>query len=292
MTILPTLTLPVKERLDREAIKSKARTNASGSPSGGASYSRGALYGILQNRIYIGDIQHRGKVYPGEHAGIVPRELWERVQFQLRSDNQGRRNGLKANCSSPLAGLLQDAEGNRFMPSFTVKNGRRYRYYFCSAKAGVGGARLPAHDIEQQVSLRLQAFLQSANEVVDGLTQPEDPPAGTQQIVAAARKQFEQLRSGIPSSVHTFLRRVVPRVVVYPDRIEVEVDRSELRAAIAGDPRTCSSQDPSNILRLTIKARIKRCGGETRLVVPPNLLGEVKVHPVSSLLKVVARAHQ
>src|ERR1700733_887737 len=76
----------VKERLDREVIKSKERTNASGSPSGGTSYSRGALYGILQNRIYIGDIQHRGKVYPGEHIGIVPRELWDRVQFQLRSD--------------------------------------------------------------------------------------------------------------------------------------------------------------------------------------------------------------
>jgi site-specific DNA recombinase len=289
----------MKERVDREAIKSKVRTNASGSQSGGASYSRGALYGILQNRIYIGDIQHREKVYRGEHTGIVPRELWDRVQFQLRSDNQGRRNGLKANSSSALAGLLQDCQGNRFMPSFTVKNGRRYRYYFCSTKAGRGGAlaqmrpaRVPANDIEQQVSLRLQAFLQSANEVVDSLTQPEDPPARTQQIIAAARKQFARLGSGTPSSVQNFLRRVVQRIVVHPDRVEVEVDRSELRAAIAGETRTCSTQDPSNIVRLVVKARIKRRGGETRLVVPPHLTGEVPVHPVSSLLKVVARAHQ
>ena len=287
----------LKEQLDRESIKSKERTSAAGSRSGGTSYSRGALYGILQSRIYVGDIQHRGKVYPGEHAAIVPRELWERVQAQLRSDNQGRRNGLKTDSFNLLAGLLQDAEGNRFMPSFTVKNGKRYRYYFCPAKADTRGAqkrpaRVPAHDIEQQVSLRLQAFLQSANEVIDGLTQPEDPPARTQKIIAAARKQFEQLRLDAPSSVQNFLRRVVQCVVVHPDRIEVEVNKGELRAAIAGVPRPASNQSPSDIFRLAVSARIKRCGGETRLVVPPHLPGQLPAHPVSSLVKLAARARE
>jgi site-specific DNA recombinase len=159
----------LKVLLDREAIKSKERTSPAGNQSGGTSYSRGALYRVLQNRIYVGEIQHRGKIYPGEHTGIIPRELWEQVQAQLRSDNQGRRNGLKANCSSLLVCLLQDAEGNRFRPSFTVKNGKRYRYYFCSAKVDAQGAeskpvRVPAHDVEQQVSPRLQAFLQSPKE--------------------------------------------------------------------------------------------------------------------------------
>jgi site-specific DNA recombinase len=170
----------LKVQLDREAIKSKERISPAGNRSGGTLYSRGALYRVLQNPIYLGNIQHREKVYPGEHTGIIPRELWEQVQAQLRSDNQGRRNGLKANCSSLLVGLLQDAEGNRFTPSHTVKNGKRYRYYVCQGKvdaheAESKPARVPAHDVEQQVSLRLQAFLQSANEVMDGLTQPEDP---------------------------------------------------------------------------------------------------------------------
>src|SRR5450755_1335989 len=162
----------LKVQLDREAIKSKERISPAGNRSGGTLYSRGALYRVLQNPIYIGDIQHREKVYPGEHTGIIPRELWEQVQAQLRSDNQGRRNGLKANCPSPLLGLLQDAEGNRFAPSHTAKNGKRYRYYVCQGKVDAHGAqrkptRVPAHDVEQQVSLRLQTFLQSASEVMD-----------------------------------------------------------------------------------------------------------------------------
>jgi site-specific DNA recombinase len=286
--------LKLKAQLDREAITSKERTNASGNRSGGTPYSRGALYRVLQNPIYRGDIQHHGKVYPGEHTGIISRELWEQVQAQLRSDNGGRR-GVRANCSSLLAGLLQDAEGNRFASSHTVKNGKRYRYYVCQEKVYAHGTRskptrVPAHDVERQVSLRLQAFLQSASEVMAELTQPEDPPASTQQIIAAARKQSEQLHSDSPSFAQNFLRKVVRRVVVHPDRIELEVSKGELHDALAGAPGAASRQGSFDIIRLALAVRIKRCGGEVRLVIPPHFPG--RVHPVPSLLKVVARAHQ
>jgi site-specific DNA recombinase len=141
--------------------------SAAGNRSGGAPYYRGALYQILKNRIYLGEIPHRGQNHPGEHAAIVPQELWDRVQAQLKSDHQGRRNGLKANSPSLLVGLLQDTEGNRFTPRHTSKNGRRYRYYVCQITSGRKEAenkpsRVPAHDVERQVVLRLQSFLQSA----------------------------------------------------------------------------------------------------------------------------------
>jgi site-specific DNA recombinase len=126
--------LKLKTQLDREAITSKERTSASGTRGGGRLYSRGALYRVLQNPIYLGEIQHHGKIYPGQHTGIIPRELWQQVQVQLRSDNGGR-GGVRSNCSSLLAGLLEDAKGNRFAPSHTVKHGKRYRYYVCQENA-------------------------------------------------------------------------------------------------------------------------------------------------------------
>jgi site-specific DNA recombinase len=138
----------------------------------------------------------------------------------------------------------------------------------------------------------LQAFLQSANEVMDALTQPEDPPANTQQIIAAARKQSEQLRSDSPSSAQNCVRRGVQRVVIHPDRIEVEVNKSELHAALAGSSGMASRQGSSNVVLLVLEARIKRCDGEMRLVVPPDLPGQARPYPTPSLLKVVARAHQ
>jgi site-specific DNA recombinase len=288
--------LKLKAQLDREAIRSKERTSPAGNRSGGTLYSRGALYRVLQNPIYLGDIQHHEKVHSGEHTGIISRELWEQVQAQLRGDNGGR-GGVRANCSSLLVGLLQDTKGNCFAPSHTVKNGKRYRYYVCQEKVGAREAqskatRLPAHDVERQLSLRLQAFLRSASEVMAELTQPEDTPADTQQIIAAARRQSERLRSDTPSAAQNFLRRVVHRVLVHPDKMEVEVNKGELRAALSGAPRAASRQGPSEIIRLVLEARIKRCGGEMRLVVPPDLPDQLRPNPVSSLLKVVARAHE
>ena len=44
---------------------------------------RGALYLMLQNRIYRGEIVHKERSYPGEHTAIIDRELWEMVQARL-----------------------------------------------------------------------------------------------------------------------------------------------------------------------------------------------------------------
>lgn len=285
----------LKTRLDQEGIKSKKRTSAAGNPSGGTSHSRGALYQILNNRIYLGEIPHRGQNHPGQHEAIVPRVLWESVQARLRSDNQGHRNGLRANSSSFLVGRLQNAAGHRFTPSHTVKNGKRYRYYVCQVSGG--GAhnkheRLPAHDIERQVFLRLGSFLESANEVMDGLINLEDSPSSTQQIIAAAGRHVRELQSASPVALQDFVRRVVGRVVIHPDRIQVEVNKRELLAVLAGEPPAASSQGPGVVIPLTLKAQVKRCGGEMRLVIPPDVAGYIGKHPVPSLLKALARGRQ
>jgi DNA invertase Pin-like site-specific DNA recombinase len=297
----------LKARLDQEGIKSKERTSAAGNRSGGTSYCRGALYQILKNRIYLGEILHRGQNHPGEHAAIVPRKLWDRVQAQLKSDHQGRRNGLKANSPSLLVGLLQDAEGNRFTPCHTSKNGRRYRYYVCPATSGREAgetenrpSRVPAHDVERQVVLKLQSFLQSGREVMDKLSLPEDPAIRTQQVLAGAAKQFDQLSFGASAVVKDFVRRVVQRVVVQPDRIKVEVSKQKLRAALTADQRASSArpatdqleQGSSDVISLDIEARVKRCGGEMRLVFPPDHPGQAPALPASSLLKALTRGRQ
>src|SRR5436305_727607 len=95
----------------------------------GNAFSRGALYALLRNRIYLGEIRHRDQWYAGEHQAVLDRELWDKVQAQLALNITKRRHRLACESSSLLTGLVEDTEGNRFTPCFTVKNGRRYRYY-------------------------------------------------------------------------------------------------------------------------------------------------------------------
>src|SRR4051794_16237008 len=61
----------LKEELDARSIRSKLRTSASGRLRGGKPFARGALYLMLQNRIYRGEIVHREQSHPGEHAPII-----------------------------------------------------------------------------------------------------------------------------------------------------------------------------------------------------------------------------
>ena len=58
----------LKAELEAQGIKSKLWTSASGRVIGGKPFSRGALYLILQNRTYLGEIVHKGQSYPGEHT--------------------------------------------------------------------------------------------------------------------------------------------------------------------------------------------------------------------------------
>ena len=97
----------------------------------------------------------------------------------------------------------------------------------------------------------------------------------------------------------SLLRRVVHRVVVHPDLIEVEASKTELRAALTGGHPASTrhpgaghqKRDADNVICLVVDARVKHCGIEVRLVVPPGSTGETPIHVVPSLLKALARGH-
>jgi site-specific DNA recombinase len=99
--------------LNAHAVTSKRRVSRTGAASGGVAYSRGALYALLKNRLYLGEIAYRGQVYPGNHEAIVARALWERVQQQLASNRKVRREGDRARAPSLLLGLIYDESGQR-----------------------------------------------------------------------------------------------------------------------------------------------------------------------------------
>jgi site-specific DNA recombinase len=119
----------LRDDLAATGIVSKRRAAADGTPYGGQRFSRGALYLMLKNRIYRGEIVHKGKAFPGEHAAIVDEELWQRVQRRLEDNHAERREGDKALQPSLLTGIVFDASSEPMTPTHAVKKGTRYRYY-------------------------------------------------------------------------------------------------------------------------------------------------------------------
>lgn len=191
--------------------------------------SRGSIYKMLSNPIYIGQIQHKGVCHPGQHEPIIGQDLWEQVQQRL-TDN---RNGIKAHSrkteSSPLTGKLFDASGERLVPVHANKKGRRYRYYISQSLTTAtkdevqSGWRLPALEIDRIIAQAAIDILQ-VNESKD-----------------------------IPDTIDRF----VERVELHPEGLKLTLSLASL---------VSSKDTPAKITR-DVPMQIKRRGVEIRLVI-------------------------
>src|SRR5262249_41625847 len=143
----------VRDELDRRSVVSKKRGSKSGIRSGGARFSRGALYEMLANPIYVGEIRHKKISYPGQHEPIVEREQWRRVQEMLKQRATRKGGGASERAHGLLTGKLFDENGEPLYACYAKRGVRRYRY-FVSRKLIRGahktddvGWRLPVGEI-------------------------------------------------------------------------------------------------------------------------------------------------
>jgi site-specific DNA recombinase len=142
--------------LDRRGIITKRRNTSVAKYNGGISFTYGRLAYFLKNSVYVGEVHHGGKWFKGEHEAIVDRATFDRVQELLASKSQGRKV-KRSDSGALLQGKLFDDTGNLMSPSFSSKNGVRYRFYVSSAllrgkKAAAGSVqRISAQAIEQVI---------------------------------------------------------------------------------------------------------------------------------------------
>src|SRR6202142_1138771 len=158
----------LKAILDQEDARLPLRTDGAGKTIGGGLISRGHLYKILSNPIYLGRLTHKGQAHDGIHDPIVDQETWDPVQ-QLLGEHAQRRAGNCQNSDALPAGKLFDDRGNRMSPSHATKGGRRWRYYVSQAvlqgrKQEAGSvARVRALEIEARVAEAARAASSASN---------------------------------------------------------------------------------------------------------------------------------
>ena len=82
---------------NRLGLITKRRRNSCNWETGGRPFSRGHLHQLLTNRIYVGDITHKGVAYLGQHAAIIDRSTFDAVQDQL-AENAAQRFATTNHC--------------------------------------------------------------------------------------------------------------------------------------------------------------------------------------------------
>src|SRR5438477_6906055 len=144
--------------LKERNIRTKTRLLSTGATRGGISFGRGALYYVLNNHFYIGEVKYKNEILPGEQPPIMDRALFDAVR-QKSLAQWSHRTIVRNKSDHLLTGLLFDDSGHRMVPTHTTKAGVRYRYYVSppflhgEAKTASAGSvsRVPAADIEDTV---------------------------------------------------------------------------------------------------------------------------------------------
>ena len=256
----------LKQKLDQERVVTPKRLTSTERQYGSRPFSRGHLYKILSNPVYIGKIVHIDKVYEGQHPAIIEMTTWDAVQNRLQGNHQGERKRKAAPSNSLLLGLVFDEARQRLVPSHGQKHSKRYRYYISeslnktSRKDTPDGIRIPAPELETLVIQELASWLEDESTVLAYL----DPPAHqVQELIRAIHNHYELLKQdGVER--YTFIHRLIEQVCVLPNQVQITIRPHVLL-------NTLPIQEP---LALITHTQLERCGMAMRL-----LVGNKRINP-------------
>ncbi|MCE8527913.1 recombinase family protein [Ruegeria pomeroyi] len=276
----------VMRRANDLGLRSKLHRFKSGRTQGGNPFSRGQIYALLRNPIYIGKIRHKTQIWNGQHEPIVCEAVWKRVQEKLQVASarpRGRKTAarqLGARPIAPLTGKLRDETGDRLTPTHTRRQGRQIRYYVSNRLISGGtdprGWRLPASALERAVgdaTARHIAKLAHGHRIC---AKPDLQRDGA--IQAKARRLASRLSEGAPEQ----LQKILDEGQITKNGIVLRLNADGLAEAL--------EMQPNEIDRAvqTIEApfELRRRGVEGRIVI-----GDREPQQDQTLLRALSRAH-
>ncbi|MCK6481664.1 MAG: recombinase family protein [Planctomycetes bacterium] len=303
--------------LHRRGWTLKAWTTKKGTFHAGSRFDKANLFSLLTNVAYTGQVSHKGTIYPGEHPAIVDPEVWRRAQELLRHNGQTGGRAVRNKHGALLKELLRCAPCDAAMGhAYTVKGGRRYRYYVCQKAQKRGWAScptksVPAAEVERFVIDRIRAIgrdrdlldatLAAAREEMKAAVgRIEEERAAEERRLATLRAEARRLmKAGDGSSarladLHDQVRAAEQGLTALRERAiaaeKERVDEEDLERALSlFDPvwDALFPKEQARILRLLVE-RVAYDGGAGSIAVTfrPNgiqaLAREVEAGPAES----------
>ena len=279
------------EELERTGYRTKIQQRTSGPHRGGRVYRRGTLYHLLSNHIYRGMIVHKGKAYPGEHEAIVEEDLWNRVQTRLQHNACGSSRRKKHQHPSLLIGKVFDGVGRAMTPSHAQRKVRRYRYYVTRPEEVDNSPawRVSAHDLEALVCQHLANRIGNESFVLELLEADAPEAEGLGRALAKADLVAAQVRNGSPHDRAELLGKMIERIDLHEDRVEIRIDAAGLASELELEAVSANAE----LRRVIVPAVRVRRGHQLRLVIPGKESAQAAPpRRDDKLVALVAEAHQ
>ncbi len=220
----------LQSELRRRDIRSRIRKLASGRIIGGIHFTNGPLYRLLSNRIFLGEINHRGQSFPGEHTAIVDVEIFTQVQAKLDGQNLSRADRLRSNAL--LMGKLFNDAGERMSPTHAIKRQVRHRYYISAAamqgreRAVRAAHRLPAPALEAAIIEALRSAIGERTSKTNNELERIQAASGRTYFDERTQRRSHQLPDASTLSSTAEAKSLIDahlvRAVVHSNRLQIE----------------------------------------------------------------------
>jgi len=221
----------IAQGLASEGITTKAWTTQDGQVRSGTQMDRKYLYKLLRNRIYLGELSHKGSWFPGAHAPIIDHGLWGQVHEVLARDSHVRSVDTQTRESTEalLRGLLFGPSGDPMYPTYASKNKRKYRYYVSKAEMRFGAAgktheRIPAAEVEAATVNQVKTVLSSPEAItaVCKSLEQQGVQINEDEIVMALHRLGEAWEQLYPAERIRIVKLMIERVDIVAGGLKVK----------------------------------------------------------------------
>jgi site-specific DNA recombinase len=203
----------------------------------GRPVDKGYIYRLLNSRVYLGEATHKDASYPGEHAAIIDRSLWDKVHTILQTSPRLRAANARARTPALLKGLIFTETGCAMTPAFTKKGTRQYRYYVSmdvirnrALDENPGPLRLPAPMVEDAVIGEIHRMIRAPEITARTIaTLRREGVKVEEAAVVATLAGFERLWGALyPAEQARIVQLLVERITVSTNGIAVDLRKEGL----------------------------------------------------------------
>ena len=200
--------VPVVREIHCRGWRTKKWVTRKGVTNGGKPFTKGRLFSLLTNPIYIGKVDFQKQTYEGEHEAIVEVAIWGRAQQILQQN--GRNGGVEVrnSYSALMKELLRCASCDSGMiRTYTTMDSRRYRHYVC-VQANCGAKSVAESTIRTAVNRQIWRIGSDPRIVACALAKAEEQRRSSVADLILER----QAAQGLLARMEAELRNLIPLV--------------------------------------------------------------------------------